>query len=140
MNEGTQPKAVVEAPALPNRTPKKIYSPPTLVRFGQVAALTQSGTAFCHDDSTTCSSSASMTGRVSDRRTKENVHAVGRHPLGINLYLFDYKQEYRDEHGYGRQFGVMADEVAAVMPEAVSPHADGYMTVRYDLLGIRQAR
>lgn len=35
-----------------------------------------------------------------------------------------------------RQFGVMADEVETVMPEAISVHPDGYKMVNYALLGI----
>jgi hypothetical protein len=56
--------------------------------------------------------------------------------LGIGLYLFDYKSEYRQQHGMGRQFGVMADEVESVFPEAVSVHPGGYKQVNYAMLGI----
>ena len=76
----------------------------------------------------------------SDRRLKENLERVGTHPLGPGLYLFDYKPEFRDAHGRGRQFGVMADEVEAVMPAAVSRHADGYLVVDYGALGIERDR
>jgi hypothetical protein len=64
---------------------------------------------------------------------------VGEHFLGIGLYLFDYKPEYRDQWGHGRQFGVMADEVESVMPQAVSIHPDGYKVVDYAMLGISLA-
>ena len=74
---------------------------------------------------------------TSERRLKENIVEVGRHPLGIGLYLFNYKPEFR-EGGEGRQFGVMVDEVEAVMPEAVSVHPDGYKRVDYSLLGVRR--
>lgn len=47
----------------------------------------------------------------SDQRAKENVIRIGTHSLGIGPYLFDYKPEYREQWGLGRQFGVMADEV-----------------------------
>jgi len=73
---------------------------------------------------------------ASDRRTKENIVRVGDHPLGIGLYLFDYKPEFRDPWGHGRQFGVIADEVETVMPRAVSMHPDGYNLVNYGMLGI----
>ena len=43
--------------------------------------------------------------------SKNNVVRIGTHPLGLGLYLFDYKPEYQDRCGQGRQFGVMADEV-----------------------------
>ena len=56
--------------------------------------------------------------------------------MGFGVYLFDYKQEFRLTWGHGRQFGVMADEVKLVSPEAVATHPDGYMTVNYGLLAI----
>jgi hypothetical protein len=64
---------------------------------------------------------------------------VGEHPLGIGLYLFDYKSSFREAWGHGRQFGVMADEVERVMPEAVRIGSDGYWLVDYALLGIERA-
>jgi len=75
----------------------------------------------------------------SDPGIKECVIKIGDHPLGIGLYLFDYKTAYRDQWGHGRQFGVMADEVEAVMPEAVSVHPDGYKMVDYAMLGISRS-
>ncbi len=74
----------------------------------------------------------------SDRTIKENMVRIGDHPLGIGLYLFDYKSEFREICGHGRQFGVMADEVESVMPEAVSLHSEGFKTVDYGLLGIER--
>jgi len=63
----------------------------------------------------------------SDRRLKSNVVRIGTHPLGIGVYEYDI---------WGlRQRGVMADEVMSVMPEAVEMHKDGYMAVRYDMIG-----
>ena len=75
----------------------------------------------------------------SDRRVKRNIVRVGDHPLGIGLYLFDYDPERGARWGHDRQFGVMADEVEAVMPAAVSVGADGYKQVDYAMLGIRRA-
>ena len=77
-----------------------------------------------------------MTTKMSDRNIKENIVRVGEHSLGIGLYLFDYKPEFREEWGFGRQFGVMADEVETVMPQAVSIHPDGYKMVNHAMLGI----
>ena len=73
--------------------------------------------------------------KMSDRRAKQNIVRIGDHPLGVGLYLFDYKPEFRDAWGHGRQLGVMADEVEQVMPHAVSAHADGYRRVDYAMLG-----
>jgi len=61
---------------------------------------------------------------------------VGQHPFGIGLSLFDYRLQYRERYGYGRHFGVMADEVEAVMPEAVCVHPDGCKMVDCALPGI----
>ncbi len=72
----------------------------------------------------------------SDRMTKENIVRIGVHPLGFGLYLFGYKPEYREQWGRGRQFGVMAQEVEAVVPEAILVHPDGYKLVDYAVLGI----
>lgn len=67
------------------------------------------------------------TGTPSDRRLKSNVVRIGTHPLGIGVYEYDI---------WGlRQRGVMADEVLTVMPEAVSLHENGYLAVRYDMIG-----
>lgn len=76
----------------------------------------------------------------SERRVKENIVRIGNHPLGIGLYLFDYRPEHRAQWGRGRQFGVMIDEVERVMPKAVSMHPDGYKRVDHSLLGIYQHR
>ena len=64
---------------------------------------------------------------------------IGWHPLGIGLYLFDYKAEFRDEYGQGRQFGVMADEAEIVMPAAVQINESGYKAVDLGMLGIRRS-
>jgi hypothetical protein len=61
---------------------------------------------------------------------------VGEHPAGFGIFLFDYKAEYRDAFGHGRQFGVMADEVEGIVPEAVMVAEDGYRRVDYARLGI----
>jgi hypothetical protein len=73
---------------------------------------------------------------ASDRAVKENIVRIGTHPLGIGLYLFDYKPAYRQTAGFGRRFGVMADEVEAVLPHAVVMQPDGHKMVDYALLGL----
>lgn len=66
--------------------------------------------------------------RYSDRRLKENIKHVGTHILGIGLYTWDYI--------WGEpSSGVMADEVKAIMPEAISYDDNGFMMVNYALLG-----
>jgi hypothetical protein len=62
----------------------------------------------------------------SDPRLKSNVVRVGTHRLGIGVYEYDI---------FGnRERGVMADEVEAVMPEAVALHPSGYKMVNYGMI------
>ena len=109
---------------------KSVYSRPVLTIYGSVSRLTMGGGGTLVDG-------VMVDMMVSDRSIKENIVRVGDHSLGIGLYLFDYKSEYRKQWGSGRQFGVIADEVETVMPEAVVIHPDGYKMVNYGMLGIR---
>ena len=117
---------------------KRQYQPPTLAFFGNLATLTQSGSQACQGDNAICNPAPTNKGKgtLSDQNAKENIVRVGTHAIGIGLYLFDYKPEFRDVSGHGRQFGVMAQEVELVMPEAVVVHPDGHKMVDYGLLGI----
>ena len=110
---------------------KRTYEAPTLKVFGSVQAMTQ-GTGPMNGDG-----GMGMMMAMSDRRAKQNVVEIGRHPLGFGLYLFDYAPQFAAEHGRGRQFGVMADEVAGIVPEAVVTGVDGLRRVDYRKLGIR---
>ena len=114
-------------------SPKKNYTSPRLINYGQVHSLTQSGTTAGTENA---GNMMTFAPKPSDRMTKENIAMVGVHPLGFGLYLFDYKPEHRKKWGYGRQFGALAEEVESVMPEAVATHPDGYKMVNYALLGI----
>jgi hypothetical protein len=64
---------------------------------------------------------------ISDRRLKKNIRRVGDHPRGIGVYEFSYL--WSDE----RHVGVMADEVAGVLPGAVID-LGGYFAVDYGKL------
>ena len=111
------------------RLQKIVYLRPTLKVYGSVSLLTQSG-----GNSASEGQSGMAHTMTSDRRVKENIVEIGTHPLGIGLYLFDYKPEFRAAWGHGRQLGVMADEVETVRPEAVLVHPNGYKMVDYGLL------
>lgn len=63
----------------------------------------------------------------SDRRLKRNVRKVGQHRLGIGLYAYTINGT--------RQVGVMAQDVQAIMPEAVLVRPDGYLMVNYGMIG-----
>ena len=112
---------------------KKKYKSPGLTCYGCVSVLTQAGTKGSSENATSTGKAFMAT---CDMRLKQNVVLVGRHPSGFGLYLFDYKPEFSELYGIGRQFGVMAQEVEAVVPDAVSTYADGYKRVNYAMLGV----
>ena len=125
---------------------KYVYSTPCLKVYGSVGELTLGGGGTRCDGGNSSSNNLGSTAKNaqgnctgSDPSLKENIACVGMHPLGFGIYLFDYKAEFRSTWGYGRQFGVMADEVKLVVPEAVLTYIDGYMMVDYALLGISRA-
>ena len=126
MNEKVKEGGVWETQTL---IMKKNYEQPKLQFFGKLHLLTQ-GTGGDVGDA------GNQTMKMSDRTIKENIVRVGDHALGIGLYLFDYLPAHRDAWGQSRQFGVMADEVERVMPEAVCLHSKGYKIVNYAMLGI----
>jgi len=71
-----------------------------------------------------------LTSLFSDRRLKADIEHVGEHPRGFGVYDFRYVW---DAPGTKRR-GVMADEVAPIMPDAVSVHPSGYLMVDYGAL------
>jgi hypothetical protein len=111
------------------------YSSPVLLEYGRVKDIVMSGTVS-RGENAGKDANAAKRPIVSERRLKEDIARIGTHPSGIGLYLFNYKQHYRDAHGHGRRFGVMVDEVELVLPAAVSIGAHGYSQVDYSMLGI----
>jgi hypothetical protein len=105
------------------------YTKPQLTTYGAVRDLTL-GTGSVSGDSGVLSMATG-----SDPALKENIVRIGTHPLGFGLYLFDYKPEFHHFCPAGRQFGVMADEVEAIRPDAVGS-SHGFRTVDYGKLGI----
>jgi hypothetical protein len=132
------------------RIQKRKYQAPQLLRYGTLHDLTQTGTHIGSENQqwpatpggSSCGPSLNPNASnytcvgPSDRHVKQNIIRIGDHPFGFGLYLFDYKPEYQDVWGQGRQFGVMAQEVEKVMPQAVCTHPDGYKMVDYAILGI----
>lgn len=72
---------------------------------------------------------AGLSALLSDRRLKKNIRRVGE--LKNSLPVYEYSYIWDDV----LRRGVMADEVARVIPEAVLTMPNGYQAVRYDLLG-----
>lgn len=70
-------------------------------------------------------------GRRSDIRLKHDVSLLGRLDSGIGFYRFAYNGSHK------MYVGVMAQEVQALMPEAVARGRDGYLRVFYDKLGLK---
>lgn len=67
----------------------------------------------------------------SDIRLKHDIVMLGRLANGLGFYRFSY-------NGSDKAYvGVMAQEVLAVMPEAVARDREGYLLVNYDRLGLR---
>jgi hypothetical protein len=70
----------------------------------------------------------------SDARLKRDIVLLGRLPNGLNIYRFRYVGQNQ------LYVGVMAQEVAAIVPNAVARGNDGYLQVNYDRLGLRLER
>jgi hypothetical protein len=74
---------------------------------------------------------ASMYSAFSDHRLKEDVVFVGvDEKTGLKVYEFKYRT------GDTRYRGVMADEVAKVLPEAVERNEYGFASVNYPMIGM----
>ncbi|MGC2123157.1 MAG: tail fiber domain-containing protein, partial [Xanthobacteraceae bacterium] len=62
---------------------------------------------------------------------KHDIVLLGRLDDGLGFYRFVYNG------GHESYVGVMAQEVQAVMPDAVTRGSDGYLRVHYDKLGLQ---
>ena len=71
---------------------------------------------------------------ASDRRLKTNIQPIGRLANGLTLYKWDWNEKAEALGLKGHSSGVMADEAARIVPEAVSRGADGYLRVDYRLI------
>jgi hypothetical protein len=70
-------------------------------------------------------------GRRSDINAKHDIMLLGRLDNGLGFYRYSY-------NGSDKAYvGVMAQEVQAVMPDAVVRGTDGYLRVFYDKLGLK---
>ena len=99
---------------------KKTYVKPELSKRGVLSSVTAGGD--------------SLVKLPSDIRLKTDIEKVGIAANGLPLYNFRYiggAVVYR---------GVMAQDVLEVFPEAVTTMPNGYLGVRYDMLGLRMTR
>ena len=71
----------------------------------------------------------------SDIRLKTNIKQVGKLDNGIKLYTWKWTAEAKKIVGDQAEYGVLADEVQEIMPEAVSRGSDGYLRVNYAAVG-----
>jgi hypothetical protein len=79
----------------------------------------------------TCVGVSQCSGGFSDKRLKKNIRPYGKSLNGINIYLFEYKDE---KYGKGVWQGVMADEVEHI--EGAVMKVRGYQAVDYLAKGI----
>ncbi|KVN72812.1 hypothetical protein WT15_27440 [Burkholderia stagnalis] len=68
---------------------------------------------------------------LSDRRVKTDIERIGPLSEGIDFYRF----RYRHDPTGATHYGVMADEVRRVRPDAVYQHPSGYAMVDYAKIG-----
>ena len=74
--------------------------------------------------------------QTSDRRLKENITPITNaleKVRSLTGVMFDWKEETKSVHGYeGHDVGIIAQDVQAVLPEAVRTNDTGYLSVRYE--------
>ena len=100
---------------------KKTYVKPKLAKRGILSVMTAGSTS-------------PISSKPSDIRLKTDIEKVGIAANGLPVYTFRYiggDAVYR---------GVMAQDVLKVLPEAVSIMPNGYLAVRYDMLGLEMTR
>lgn len=73
---------------------------------------------------------------MSDIRAKQNIKQIHWLPNGLPVYEYEYKDEFKDHPlaGHGKFVGVMAQEVEAIIPDAVFTLDNGYKAVDYGKL------
>jgi hypothetical protein len=69
--------------------------------------------------------------RRSDMMLKHDISLLGHLDNGLGFYRFSYNDSDKV------YVGVMAQEVQTVMPAAVVRGSDGYLSVFYDMLGVK---
>lgn len=67
----------------------------------------------------------------SDKRLKKNVSEIGKLSNGVKIYRWDWNEKGEEIGMVGSGIGVIAQEIAEVLPEAVITADNGYMMVDY---------
>ena len=118
--QGYSPTSIAPAPVFAGA---QAQGASDMDRFGIQSSNVNARNAGLYGLAGTAGTAAMM---FSDRRLKSNIERIGTHPLGIGVYEYDIFDR--------RERGVMADEVEAVMPEAVMLHPSGYKMVNYGMI------
>lgn len=71
----------------------------------------------------------------SDEDMKQNIEFIEKDKNGLNIYSFEYKNEFKELCGYGRYKGYIAQEVEKLYPKAVTLADNGYRMIDYSLIG-----
>lgn len=95
-----------------------------------IAGLGLTGAGLFSSPAGGTSAASGLAAMFSDRRLKTDVEQVDTDPRGFGVYEFRYLW---DKPGT-RRAGVMADEVAPILPAAVLVHPSGYLMVDYGAL------
>lgn len=129
-------------------SPSSSYKMTVNTGAGQTGALTTSGSVYINSGALGVNVAASATaGRIdasndivayqtSDKRLKENIKPIENaldKVKSLTGVEFDWIEETKHVHGYdGHDVGVIAQEVQAVLPEAIRVNDTGYLSVRYE--------
>ena len=80
------------------------------------------------------SAAAPYVAMASDIKLKTNIKQVGKLNNGIKVYTWNWTEEAKGIVGDQVEYGVIAQEVMEVVPEAVIEGNDGYLRVSYEAL------
>ncbi|MBQ8464776.1 MAG: tail fiber domain-containing protein [Alphaproteobacteria bacterium] len=100
---------------------------------GAVNDMNQLQRQYDSDQASRLMNTISTTGKIaaafmaSDKRFKENIKKVGQLDNGLNVYIFNYKNDKTP------RLGLIAQEVKKLKPEAVFEDKSGFLYIRYDL-------
>ena len=78
------------------------------------------------------SAAAPYVAMASDIKLKTNIKQVGKLNNGIKVYTWNWTEEAKGIVGDQVEYGVIAQEVMEVVPEAVIEGNDGYLRVSYE--------